>query len=47
MGVCPTLLRQMLAGRDGAWIIENKATLNEGITAITETLRARQAILLA
>jgi hypothetical protein len=41
------LLRQMLAGRDGVWIIENKNAVNEGITAITETLRTRQAILLA
>jgi hypothetical protein len=41
------LLRQMLAGKDGAWIIENKSALTEGITAITETLRARQSILLA
>jgi hypothetical protein len=41
------LLRQMLAGCDGAWILENKPALSEGITAITETLRARQVILLA
>jgi hypothetical protein len=47
MGVRPTLLRQLLAGRDDAWILENKATLSEGITAAAETLRARQAILLA
>ncbi len=41
------LLRQMLAGKPGPWIIENKPSLLEGITAITETLRARQAILLS
>jgi len=40
------LLRQMLSGKPGPWIIENKPSLTEGITAITETLRARQAILL-
>ena len=41
------LLRQMLAGKDGPWIIENKPGIAEGITAITETLRARQSVLLA
>jgi len=39
------LLRSMLDQRDGAWIIENMAALQEGIAAIAETLRTRQMLL--
>ena len=39
------LLRSMLEKKNGAWIIENTATLQEGIDAIGETLRARQMAL--
>jgi hypothetical protein len=39
------LLRSMLDGKDGAWIIENTAGLLEGVNAIGETLRTRQLLL--
>jgi hypothetical protein len=41
------LLRQTLEGRDGEWMIANKVTIAEGLTAIGATLRDRQAVLLA
>jgi hypothetical protein len=40
------LLRSTLHRRDAAWILNNLAAIREGIQAITETLRARQKILL-
>jgi hypothetical protein len=40
------LLRQTLEGKDGAWMIENLATIGEGLGAIGATLRDRQAVLL-
>jgi hypothetical protein len=39
------LLRQSVTNQTGTSIIENKATLTEGLTAITETLRSRAALL--
>jgi len=38
------LLRSMLDQKDGPWIIENIASLQEGISAISETLRTRQLL---
>jgi hypothetical protein len=40
------LLRAMLDQRNGAWLLDNRATLEAGIAAIGETLAERQAILL-
>jgi hypothetical protein len=40
------LLRSMLDGRDGVWIVNNLTSIHEGIQAIAETLRTRQSILL-
>jgi hypothetical protein len=40
------LLRTMLEGHDGVWIAENLARLREGVQAITDTLRARQGVLM-
>ena len=40
------LLRAMVDQKDGAWLIANAAALNDGVHAITETLRERQARLL-
>jgi hypothetical protein len=39
------LLRGMLEHKDGAWIIENTAAIEEGIGAIADTLRNRQMLL--
>ena len=39
------LLRTTLEGKTGAWLIENKATLEEGLAAIGETLRHRHGLL--
>jgi len=39
------LLRSMLDQKNGAWLIENMSALQEGITAISETLRTRQLLL--
>ncbi|HWB58297.1 MAG TPA: hypothetical protein VG733_02350 [Chthoniobacteraceae bacterium] len=39
------LLRSMLDGKNGAWMIENNSSLQEGVNAIGETLRARQMLL--
>jgi hypothetical protein len=40
------LLRAKVEDRDGAWLIENAAAVQEGLQAITESLRNRQAVLL-
>ncbi len=40
------LLRTMVEGQPGAWLIENLSDLREGLDAITETLRRRQLLLL-
>ena len=40
------LLRAMLDQKDGGWIIENSTSIKEGLTAIAETLRDRQSLLL-
>jgi hypothetical protein len=39
------LLRSMIDGKNGAWLIENESDVQEGITAITQTLRTRQLLL--
>ena len=39
------LLRTTVDGRKGEWLIENKSTVEEGLAAIGETLRKRQALL--
>jgi len=39
------LLRSILDGKNGAWLIENMPALQDGLNAIGETLRARQMIL--
>jgi hypothetical protein len=39
------LLRTMIDGKNGAWLIEHVSDLREGITAIGETLRQRQLLL--
>ena len=39
------LLRTMLDQKNGAWILENMAELQEGVGAINESLRARQMLL--
>ena len=39
------LLRSMIDGKNGTWIIEHLSDLQEGITAISETLRQRQLLL--
>jgi hypothetical protein len=39
------LLRSMLDGRDGAWMIEKSADILEGFKAIDASLRDRQAVL--
>lgn len=39
------LLRSMVDQKNGAWVIENMPALQEGITAIGETLRLRQMLL--
>lgn len=41
------LLRQMLHGHDGSWIIAHMPDITDGITAIAGTLRTRQSMLLA
>lgn len=40
------MLRALVAGRDGDWLIANAADVAEGVKAIGETLRERQAVLL-
>ena len=40
------LLRTTVESRAGAWLIENLADVQEGVAAITETLRQRQLLLL-
>jgi hypothetical protein len=40
------LLRKMIDGRNGVWLVENKAGLEEGLHAIGETLRQRQGLLI-
>jgi hypothetical protein len=39
------LLRMVLDGKDGAWIVGNAAAALEGLAALAETLRERQGIL--
>jgi len=39
------LLRSMIDGKNGTWIIEHLSDLQEGITALGETLRQRQLLL--
>jgi hypothetical protein len=39
------LLRTMLDLKNGTWILENMAALQEGVNAINESLRARQMLL--
>jgi hypothetical protein len=39
------LLRTMVDGKAGTWILENMAALQEGTSAIGETLRERQMLL--
>jgi hypothetical protein len=39
------LLRSLLDGHDGVWIVNNLPALREGIQAITETLRSRRSVL--
>jgi hypothetical protein len=39
------LLRTMLDRKDGNWIVENLASVEEGISAIRETVRLRQMVL--
>jgi len=39
------LLRSMLDGKDGAWILNSLPDLQEGLRAIAETLRQRQLLL--
>lgn len=38
------LLRSLVAGKDGAWVLENVADLRGGLTAIQETLERRAAL---
>ena len=40
------LLRQMLDKQDGAWMVDNAATIREGLAAIEASLRGRQAALM-
>ena len=40
------LLRATLDGQPGAWMIANQAGLEQGLAAMTETLRQRQAVLI-
>ena len=39
------LLRSMLDGKGGLWLVENMSDLQDGIAAINETLRQRQLLL--
>jgi hypothetical protein len=39
------LLRSMVEQKKGAWLVENMSVLQEGISAIEETLRTRQLLL--
>jgi hypothetical protein len=39
------LLRSMVDGKNGTWLIENNSDLQDGLTAIGETLRQRQLLL--
>jgi hypothetical protein len=39
------LLRLMVDQKNGPWLIENSSSLQEGVTAIGETLRTRQLLL--
>jgi hypothetical protein len=39
------LLRRMIDGKNGAWLIENKSSVEEGLAAVGETLRKRQGLL--
>jgi hypothetical protein len=39
------LLRRMLDGKDGAWMIEKSSDIQDGLKAIESTLRGRQAAL--
>jgi hypothetical protein len=41
------LLREMLDGKDGRWIIGNVTVIGEGLKAMSETLAERQALLKA
>jgi hypothetical protein len=45
MGQC-ALLHAMLEGRNGVWMLENTAELENGLAAIQQTLRNREAVLL-
>jgi hypothetical protein len=40
------LLRAMLAEKDAGWMLEHAAAVAEGVKAISQTLRERQAVLL-
>ncbi len=40
------LLRTTVEGKKGDWLAGNKSTVEEGISAITETLRKRQLLLM-
>jgi hypothetical protein len=39
------LLRASVEGKDGKWLVENEAAIQDGINAIGETLRNRQLLL--
>jgi hypothetical protein len=39
------LLRSLLDGKNGTWLIENMSDLQDGINAISETLKSRQMLL--
>jgi hypothetical protein len=39
------LLRSMVDAKKGAWLLENMAALQDGVSAIAETLRTRQLLL--
>jgi hypothetical protein len=41
------MLRSILEGRDADWILENAAEIESGLRAIQDTLRSREAILMA
>jgi hypothetical protein len=39
------LLRVIVDGKKGGWLVENKSTVEDGLAAIGETLRKRQGLL--
>ena len=40
------LLRQSVHGKDGTWLLENQALINEGLAVITQSVRTRHNLLL-